>query len=214
MCVRRTWRRRRGTDIHGGAPARAPRRRRARNRRRAAPPSRSNRRCGRLGQRRRQFLQRVLGEAAVGGDLAAEYAEQGRRRRPGRSARSRASHPARRCAVVVQRPDAGIGPHHVRRLTPLRKYWLAARRDRRSRRGGARLGGIAMIILIGRADQGEILLVGDGEEDAAVGVLEEIAALVIVELGHHDVRALHQPHFGGRRARRCPNVRRPRDRRR
>jgi hypothetical protein len=35
------------------------------------------------------------------------------------------------------------------------------------------------VVLVGGADQGEVLLVGDGEDDAAIRSLEEIAAVVI-----------------------------------
>ena len=55
-----------------------------------------------------------------------------------------------------------------------------------------------MIVAIGGADQREIILIGNDEDDAAVGVLEHVGAVVLVELAHHDVRALHQPHLGAR----------------
>ena len=53
-----------------------------------------------------------------------------------------------------------------------------------------------MKILVGGADQGEIAVIGDGEDDAAVGILEEIGAIVREDPPDHDVRALHQAHMG------------------
>ena len=47
-----------------------------------------------------------------------------------------------------------------------------------------------MIVEVGGADQREVVLVGDGEEDAAVGVLEDVAAVVLVQPRHDDVAAL------------------------
>ena len=52
---------------------------------------------------------------------------------------------------------------------------------------------VALIVLIGGADQREIVLVGDGEDDAAVLVLEEIGARIVELLRHDDVAALDQP---------------------
>src|SRR5947208_14662174 len=53
------------------------------------------------------------------------------------------------------------------------------------------------MVLIGGADQGEILLIGDGEADAPVGVLKNIAAVMIIELVDHDVAALHHADLVG-----------------
>ena len=54
---------------------------------------------------------------------------------------------------------------------------------------------IAQIVLVGRADQREIILVGDGEDDAAIPVLEEIGARIVEFLLDDDMAALHQPHI-------------------
>jgi hypothetical protein len=63
-----------------------------------------------------QPLQRFFGETAIGGDLASEDRQQ---RQP--SGASNSNIIARRGlgftgAIVIQRPHAGIGPHHVFRL--------------------------------------------------------------------------------------------------
>ena len=47
---------------------------------------------------------------------------------------------------------------------------------------------------IGGADQREVLLVGDCEEDPPVGQLEEVGEGVVVKFFHDDVAAAHQPH--------------------
>ena len=60
--------------------------------------------------------------------------------------------------------------------------------DRRLRR-------VAEIVLVGRADQREIILVGNGEDDAAVPVLEEIGARIVELLLDDDMAALHQAHI-------------------
>ena len=53
--------------------------------------------------------------------------------------------------------------------------------------------GSPAIVLVGRADQRELVLVGDGEDDAPVAVLEEIGARIVEFLRDDDVAALHQP---------------------
>ena len=100
------------------------------------PPGPAGGQPARRRQVRRQSPQRILGEAAGGGDLAAEDREQRRARLglelqhvvPRRLLR-------RRGAVVVQRPHAGIGPDHHRRGSPAggNTRW-PRRRDRRPRR--------------------------------------------------------------------------------
>ena len=50
-----------------------------------------------------------------------------------------------------------------------------------------------MEILIGGADQREVMLIRNRETDAAIGVLEDVAAIMRIEPRHHDVAALHQP---------------------
>ncbi len=50
------------------------------------------------------------------------------------------------------------------------------------------------MVAVGRADQGEIALIGDREENPAIGELEEIGVRVVEQLADHDVRTAHQPH--------------------
>ena len=57
---------------------------------------------------------------------------------------------------------------------------------------------IANIVAIGRADQREIAFVGNGKYHAAVGVLEQVGAVVVEQLGYDDMRALHQAHVAAR----------------
>ena len=48
------------------------------------------------------------------------------------------------------------------------------------------------VATVSRADQRELFLVGDGEDDAAVLVLEEIGARIVEFLAHDDVAALDE----------------------
>src|SRR6476620_10368540 len=135
--------------------------------------------CGpalaRLGaaQIRREAFERFLGEAAIGRDLAAVDRQQ--RRAAGRVEFENVVAGGGlgfAGAVVIERANAGIGPDHV--LGPDRfcqifadgiaeVFYLFGR--------GFDLGGIAVVIAIGGADQREILLIGNDENDAAVAVL-------------------------------------------
>src|SRR3546814_1342575 len=45
------------------------------------------------------------------------------------------------------------------------------------------------------ADQREIAFIGNGEEDAPVGKLEEIGIIMVEQLAHDDMRSAHQPHL-------------------
>ena len=56
-------------------------------------------------------------------------------------------------------------------------------------------GGIAGEILVGGADQRVVALVGNGEADAAIGVLEEVGAVVVEQAVDDDVAALDQAHL-------------------
>ena len=53
---------------------------------------------------------------------------------------------------------------------------------------------VATVVDIGSADEREILLVGNGEDDTAVAVLEDVSIVVVKQLRHDDVATLHQPH--------------------
>ncbi len=49
-----------------------------------------------------------------------------------------------------------------------------------------------VVVGIGGADQGEVVLLGDGEADARVGQLEDIGVMVVEQLGHDDMRSAHR----------------------
>ena len=57
--------------------------------------------------------------------------------------------------------------------------------------------GVAREIEVRRADQREVVLVGDGEDDAAVLILEDVGLAVVEQPAHDDVAALHEPHARG-----------------
>ena len=54
-----------------------------------------------------------------------------------------------------------------------------------------------VVIDIGRSDQRKVIFIGNGEDDAAVAVLENETAVMVEETLHHDVAALHQTHVRG-----------------
>src|SRR5262249_29157952 len=96
-----------------------------------------------------------------------------------------------RCAIVIKRTHSRIAPDNI-----LSAHWrreIVARRatkidalrlsDRRRTR-------IAAIVAIGRADQREVVLIGNGEDDAAIPVLEEIGSRPFEFLRYDDVAAL------------------------
>ena len=103
--------------------------------------------------------------------------------------------------IVEQRAHAGVRPHHVGGHDGAAQ--VAAE-------FAAQVGGfvgvdgdVRRVVLeldIGGADQGEVALVGDRENDAAVSALEDVGMVVLEELAHDDVAALDQP----QRARRRP----------
>ena len=137
----------------------------------------------------------MLGQAPVGGDLAAEYIEQRRLafRRVGLQHIIARGLLRLRGTIIIERTHAGIGPDDMLALDRLDEIFAG---------GGAEiidlgiadfhLGRIAVIVLIGGADEGEILFVGNGENDAAIGVLEEVGARIVELLLHDDMAALHE----------------------
>ena len=150
---------------------------------------------------RLQLLQRVLGELAVGRDLAAEDRQQRRPAVAGVEVEDIVAGDGRGVAagVVVERPHAGIGPDDVggRDLAlevavdhPAQIVGLV-RRDRGRRR-------VALVGHVGGADQAELALERDHEHDPLVVVLQDVGVLARIEPGHDDVRALDQPHPLGR----------------
>ena len=52
------------------------------------------------------------------------------------------------------------------------------------------------MIVVGGSDQGKVGLVGDGEDDPAVGLLEYVRPVVVEQLTSHDVTAAYQPDPG------------------
>ena len=150
------------------------------------------------GQMRPQPVESRLGEAPVGGDLAAEHRQQ--RGASGRGVKFQRIVAGRRVggtgAVVVERTDAGETPHDI------------ARHDRPGEIEGD---GVAQIgnllgrrhhgrrvpreVAIGGADQRIGAFIWNGEDDAAVRVLEHIGTIVVEQSRHHDVGALDQTHM-------------------
>ena len=57
---------------------------------------------------------------------------------------------------------------------------------------------VALVLAIGGADHGETVQIGDGEDDAAVFVLQDVGVLAFVQLRHDDVAALDQADTVGR----------------
>ena len=148
-----------------------------------------------VGEMRLQLLQRMLGQLAKGRDLAAEDRQQ-----RGDSIgiveleHIVASHRRGACRfVVMQRADAGIGPDHIGGRDLLDEMIvddLAEIGDLLGRYDD--LGGIALIGLVGGADQRMVAFIGNGEDDAPVVVLEDIGLLALEQPRDDDVAALDQ----------------------
>ena len=146
-----------------------------------------------------KLFQRAFREPAVGRDLAAEDVQH--RRAVGIQLQHIVPRRSRRrlCPIVVKRANAGITPYHIRRGdrfgevfrgegAQIIAFLLGA--DRGLRDQG--------MFDIGGPDQGEIPLIRNGEYDAAVLALKEIATVMIVKLACHDMAAAHQPDLFGR----------------
>jgi len=146
----------------------------------------------------RQAFKRLLGQPSIGGDLAAIDRKQ---RCPSRGieledivARGGLGLAG---AVIIERTNAGVSPHHVRRPNRLSKVFADRIAEIRNLLGrGFHLGWIASVVAVGGANQREIFLIGNDEHDAAVAVLKYVCPVMGIELWDDDVRALHQPHFG------------------
>ena len=167
-------------------------------------------------QQRCQFRQGILGQTPIGGDLAAKNRQKRRALVVERQHIIPRRGRGRTCPVIVKRAHAGIGPDHiggrhglgeilaceVAQIVPLGV-------------GTARGQRVALVVQIGRADQGEILLVGNGKDDPPISALKKIAAVVVVKLARHDMRSAHQPDAGGGRSLRhiMQNIGDPRPRR-
>ena len=105
--------------------------------------------------------------------------------------------------VVEQRAHAGVAPDHVGRRRPAaRSSGSPARTGRRSRPRRCAPAPIGAVVLdVGRADQREVALVRDREDDPLVGVLEDVGVVVVEQPRHDDVAALDQAQRLGARQR-------------
>src|SRR5581483_7869513 len=75
-------------------------------------------------------------------------------------------------AVVVERAHAGVGPHHVVGTHGPREAGAGGGAQVVDLlAGGVGRRGVAVIVAVGGADEGEVALVGNGEDDAAVRML-------------------------------------------
>ena len=150
---------------------------------------------GRAAQLPAQAVDGFLGQAPVGGQLAAEDGQQ-RRAAVGVERQPVIARDglgvARR--VFQQRAHAGVAPHHV-----LCAHGLAqAGTGRVAQVGDFRfvdgdLARIARVFHVRRADQGEVAFIRNDEDDAPVHVLEQVGVIVFEQAGHDDMAALHQP---------------------
>ena len=150
---------------------------------------------------RREHRQGGLGQAAIGGDLAAEDADQ--RRLARRGVKLENIVPGRGLgggsAIVVQGADARIGPSDLIRLNRRPEIFARAGAKIRNLLGRRlHLIGVAGVILLGRSDQGEFAFEGKRKEDAPVGILKDVAAIVGIKPGHDDMAAFDQTDGGGR----------------
>src|ERR1700722_17153696 len=85
--------------------------------------------------------------------------------------------------VVIERADAGISPDHVigpDRLGQIFADGSAEIFDLLA--GRLYLGGIAFIVPVGGADQREIVLIGNVEDNPAIAVLEHVGAGMRIQL--------------------------------
>ena len=146
----------------------------------------------------RKLRHDVFGKPPVGRDLAAIDREQ--RRFAGALVEAQHIFAAQilrtnvsgfSCAIIIERAHAGIRPHHIGGADRGAEIFVHHAAQVIDFRAGRQHGcGIADEGLVGGADQREIVLERDGEYHAAVGGLQDIGAVVIVETAHHDMTAL------------------------
>ncbi len=146
--------------------------------------------------RRTDLFQRMFCQPPIGSELAAENIEEWSLTRclfnlqhiiARRLLRFR-------CTVIKKRANAGIGPDDIFR--PDRFAEIVAGRVAEIGNlllGDANPGRIALVIAVRGSDQREIALIGNGEDDAVIRVLEEIGARVGKLLAHDDMAALNEP---------------------
>ncbi|OIQ67894.1 hypothetical protein GALL_505240 [mine drainage metagenome] len=141
----------------------------------------------------------MFGKAAVRGDLAAKH-RQKRRAGVGIERKDIVARGRRGGfrAVVIKRAHAGIGPHDVIACDGPREIVAGEGTEVvLFFRGANHLAGFAVVVLVRGADQGEVGLIGNRKDDAAVGTLEEIAAVVVKQAVGDDVAAAHKAHALG-----------------
>src|SRR5258708_27883842 len=97
-------------------------------------------------------------------------------------------------AGIIERPNARIAPDDVLVVEAAFEKAAddAAQIEDFLRRDVDRTG-IAVDRHLGRADQREALLEGDDEDDAAIGILQQISLLALVEAGEDGTAALDHP---------------------
>src|SRR5690606_25491949 len=95
---------------------------------------------------------------------------------------------------IIKRANTGIGPDDIRASDRLLEIFAGCRAEIVGLTIGDRnLGRVTLIVLIGCANQGELILVGDGEYDTPVIVLEEIGTGIGELLAHHNMATLNKP---------------------
>ena len=159
---------------------------------------------------RREFGQRMLGQLAVSGELAAEHIEQRRA-----SAGVELEHVIARdsrdvgAAIVIQRAHAAVAPQHVGGGERLRQIFA---------RDGAQVvdfivrdGGLLPRFdrYVGGANQAELAVKRNHEDDAFVAVLQQVGMLTGVDARHHDVAAFDMLNALGRGLHACDAAQHP-----
>ncbi|MCW0423200.1 hypothetical protein NB713_001143 [Xanthomonas sacchari] len=143
---------------------------------------------------RGQPVHRLLGQLAVGGELAAEHVEQGRTVARVQFQQIVAGDLGGVVLLIVeQRAHAAVAPHHVVRGDLLAEVAIGCLAQiTRLLAVDARCGRVGVVVDVGGADQGVVLLVRNGENDAPVRLLEDVGMVVLEQPRHHDVAALDQ----------------------
>ena len=132
-------------------------------------------------QIRRDPFERLFGQPPMSGDLAAVDRQQRRAARQVEFenifARGRLGFAG---PIIIERTDTGIGPHDVGRryrLGEIGAYRFAQIGD--FFRRCFHLRRIALVVVVGGADQSEVILIGNDENDAPVAVLEHVSFVFI-----------------------------------
>ncbi len=150
-----------------------------------------------FGKQRRQLCQCRFGELAIGGQFAAEYREQ----------RSLTSAIAERQRVVAGDRRGLVGLVIAKRSDPsiavadigATQLMLEVRVDDGQQVVDFFVGDlhprrVAVVLMVGGADQAELAEVRRDEHDAPVLVLQDVGVLTFIEFRHDDMAALDQAH--------------------